>query len=148
MSESFPAPDPTDSITRGGHSMNCRSISVDGGICTCGGMRSTLAGDVIVSASVAPTPSAAWFCDRAKSLVGGDRKETYGDAAADFTRTGKMWAAVLGLDEVTAEQVALCMALVKIGRLCHTPNHEDSWVDIVGYAALGGQIASTPGRYL
>lgn len=84
----------------------------------------------------------------AAGLISGDRRQSYGDAGEDLTRTGKMWAAVLGLDEITAEQVALCMALVKIGRLCHTPNHEDSWVDICGYAALGAEIASTPGRYV
>lgn len=84
----------------------------------------------------------------ASNLISGDRRQTYGDAATDFTRTGRMWAAVLGIPEVTAEQVALCMALVKIGRLCETPNHHDSWVDGCGYLALGGEIASIPGRYL
>lgn len=84
----------------------------------------------------------------AATLISGDRRQSYGDAGEDLTRTGKMWAAVLGLDEVTPEQVAQCMVLVKLGRLCHTPNHEDSWVDICGYAALGAEIASAPGRYV
>lgn len=87
-------------------------------------------------------PSPDWFCDTAKKLVGGDRRAIYGDAAEDFTRTGKMWAAILGLDEVTPEQVALCMAALKMGRLCNTVNHLDSWVDGIGYLALGGNIAA------
>lgn len=80
--------------------------------------------------------------DAAKALISGDRQQTYGDASEDFTRTGRMWAAVLGLAEVTPVQVALCMALVKVGRLCETPTHQDSWVDICGYTALGGEIAT------
>jgi hypothetical protein len=80
----------------------------------------------------------------AAKLICGDRQDAYGDARTDFTRTGKMWAAVLGLDKITPEQVALCMALVKVGRLCETPGHQDSWVDICGYAALGGEIAHVP----
>jgi len=84
----------------------------------------------------------------AKRLISGDREASYGSAIDDFTRTGKIWAAILGLDEVTAEQVALCMAAVKIGRLCTTPNHSDSWVDACGYLALGGDIAAIDGRYL
>jgi hypothetical protein len=35
---------------------------------------------------------------------------------------------------VSAEQVALCMMLVKISRLCQTPDHLDSVVDIAGYS--------------
>jgi len=88
-----------------------------------------------------------WFCDTAKGLVSGDRRATYGDALTDFTRTGRMWAAILGVDEVTPEQVALCMAALKLGRLCNTADHEDSWVDAIGYLALGGDIANQPGRH-
>jgi hypothetical protein len=31
------------------------------------------------------------------------------------------------------------MVAVKQARLIISPNHEDSWVDIAGYAALGGE---------
>ena len=40
------------------------------------------------------------------------------------------------------------VALVKVARLITTPNHADSWTDGVGYLALGGGIASKPGRYV
>lgn len=78
----------------------------------------------------------------ADKLINGDRNTSYGDAAEDFTRTGKLWAAVLGVEHITPEQVAICMALVKIGRLCHSPDHLDSWVDCCGYLALGGEIGT------
>ena len=29
---------------------------------------------------------------------------------------------------------------VKLARLAETLDHDDSWVDIIGYAALGGEI--------
>jgi hypothetical protein len=87
-------------------------------------------------------PECELILNTAKGLITGDRHQIYGDAGEDFTRTGRMWAAILGLERVSAEQVALCMAAVKIGRLCQTPDHRDSWVDACGYLALGGDIAA------
>jgi hypothetical protein len=69
----------------------------------------------------------------AQRLVHGNRGADYGHPIDDFTRTGRMWAAILGLDEVTAEQVALCMVAVKISRECNKPKR-DNRVDICGYA--------------
>ena len=87
------------------------------------------------------------ICATAADLVNNDRNAVYGDAEQNFTETGALWAVVFG-HEVTAEQVAICMALVKVARLITTPNHADSWTDGVGYLALGGGIASKPGRYV
>jgi hypothetical protein len=75
------------------------------------------------------------------SLITGERNQDYGDALDDFTRTGKMWAPILGLPEVTPEQVALCMIILKVRRITVSPGKRDHWVDIIGYAALGGEIA-------
>ena len=41
---------------------------------------------------------------------------------------------------VTAKHVALMMDWVKTARLLETIDHEDSWVDKVGYSALGGSF--------
>ena len=41
--------------------------------------------------------------------------------------------------EITPEQVYQCMIAVKLGRLIHSPNHEDSAIDICGYGALLGE---------
>lgn len=79
--------------------------------------------------------------DTAKQLTTKDRNEVYGSALEDFTRTGKLWEQVLGVP-VSAQQVALCMALVKVSRLVACPVHEDSWIDAVGYLGLGGEIAT------
>lgn len=96
---------------------------------------------------VMASPNTAWFCDRAKNIIGGggQRHQDYGDALDSFEAIAVLWSVVLGTT-VTAEQVALCQVMLKMGRLLNKPNHEDSWVDIIGYAALGGDIAMRPGR--
>jgi hypothetical protein len=77
--------------------------------------------------------TAQTIANHAAALVTGDRAETYGHPLDDFTRTGLMWGAILGT-EVTAEQVALMMAALKISRECHTPHpSNDNIVDGVGY---------------
>jgi len=78
--------------------------------------------------------------EKADEFISASRDEIYGDPARNHERIAEMWSAILGID-VKAEEVALCMIAVKMSRLCQTPEHEDSWVDIAGYAALGGEIA-------
>lgn len=74
------------------------------------------------------------ICQEADRIVQGARQKAYGHPAQDFSRTGALWATILGLAEVTPVQVALCMAALKISRLCETPDHRDSLVDLAGYA--------------
>lgn len=69
----------------------------------------------------------------AHDLVNGNRGEAYGHPFHDFTRSGKIFAAILGLPEVTPEQVALCMMGIKISRECNKPG-KDNAVDIAGYS--------------
>ena len=81
---------------------------------------------------VATTTPEETITEEAQRLVGGDRQADYGHPIEDFTRTGRMWAAILGLPEVSAEQVALCMVGVKISREVNRPKR-DNRVDGVGY---------------
>lgn len=74
---------------------------------------------------------------KAEELINGDRAKDYGDAKKNFEDIARLWSVVLGI-EVTAQQMALCMIMVKAARLMKT-DHEDSWIDIAGYAALGGE---------
>jgi hypothetical protein len=76
----------------------------------------------------------------ALAAVNGDRDETYGRPEDNFHRIALMWSAYLGI-AITPADVAAMNVLQKVGRLVNTPRHRDSWVDIAGYAACGGEVA-------
>ena len=71
--------------------------------------------------------------EEAQGLVYGDRQASYGHPLDDFSRTAKMWEAILGC-AVSPEQVGLCMCAVKISRQLNRPKR-DNLVDLAGYAA-------------
>lgn len=79
--------------------------------------------------------------NQAAALISGDRAKDYGDAATSFSRVAFIWSGILGMD-VTPAQVAMCLAGLKLSRLANAPTHHDSWVDLAGYAALGGEVAA------
>ena len=74
----------------------------------------------------------------AETLINGDRAKDYGDAYVNHKRIADMWSVVFG-KEVTVRQVILCMIAMKVARLVHD-SKEDSWVDVCGYAAFGGEL--------
>ncbi len=76
----------------------------------------------------------------AEEMISALRDEVYGDPLTNHQRIAEMWSAILDVD-VRPEEVVLCMIAVKMSRLCRVPDHKDSWIDIAGYAALGGEIA-------
>jgi hypothetical protein len=63
------------------------------------------------------------------------RGETYGPADKALKVIAERWSLTLGRP-VTPAQVVLCMIDLKLARLAHHPEHRDSLVDIIGYAAL------------
>ena len=64
-----------------------------------------------------------------------ERSTQYGDAPGNMAVIAQRWSATLG-KEITAAQVVLCLLDLKLARLTQDPAHEDSAVDICGYAAL------------
>ena len=80
-----------------------------------------------------------YFLDEAEKLINGPRAKEYGPAKFNHERIAKIWSVILDR-EVTAQEVVACMVGVKLARLAETIEHDDSWVDIIGYAALGGEI--------
>ena len=74
----------------------------------------------------------------AKDLISGARAKNYGDAHVNHDRIAKMWSVLLNKD-ITVSEVYMCMVAVKLSRLCQTQDHKDSWIDICGYGALGGE---------
>ena len=62
-----------------------------------------------------------------------ERQDTYGDAEEAFTQVGRIWGALLKIDDIPAHQVALLMDGLKSVRLFNNPAHEDSYNDKFGY---------------
>lgn len=77
----------------------------------------------------------------AQRLVHGDRGANYGHPIEDFTRTGRMWGAILGIPDVAPELVGLCMVALKMSREVHKPKR-DNRVDLAGYAETVDMIAT------
>lgn len=91
----------------------------------------------LVDVLVEPTLRSRVLGD-ANRLIHGKRQEQYGPPEVNFKRIAAGWSVILSAD-VDAEQVALCMAWLKIARLCEGP-HLDSYVDGAAYLALAGEL--------
>lgn len=90
----------------------------------------------------------------AASAAVADRGLNYGTPEDNFGRIARLWTAhlvntyaneyggdtTISTPTLTAHDVAIMMALMKIARLENTPTHNDSWVDLAGYAACGGSL--------
>lgn len=59
----------------------------------------------------------------------------YGTPISNFLITSAYYQAHLGID-ITPFDVGAMFILSKLSRLQSNPYHEDSWVDIAGYAAI------------
>lgn len=91
--------------------------------------------------------------ETAGRLIGKDRAQVYGDAQESFEAIAAMWTAYLknhatdvALHPLQAADVAAMMVLMKVSRLRCALDHGDTWVDIAGYGALGGEIAAASAR--
>lgn len=79
--------------------------------------------------------------DLANECVCGDRNLQYGEPEDNFSDIAKLWSSYLDI-EIGSEDVAIMMCLFKIARLKSSYyESKDSWVDLIGYAACGGEIA-------
>lgn len=77
---------------------------------------------------------------KAHDAITGDRNNAYGPPTQDFDRTAGVLNA-LGYrapnGPLRSHDVAIMIAAVKLSRLMWTPDKEDSWIDLAGYAACG-----------
>ena len=81
----------------------------------------------------------------AERCVCGKREQDYGTPEDSFNIIADLWAVYLkgcgvSIDFLESHDVAIMMALLKIARISENPQHMDSWVDLAGYAACGGEI--------
>lgn len=85
------------------------------------------------------------IADEAKKIVNGARRSAYGRPEDNFERIARFWQVYFentGRPEagITARDVSPLMRLMKEARLCETPDHRDSFVDLVGYTLTGAEV--------
>ena len=94
-------------------------------------------------------PTRASILEEAKRCVCGQREQDYGSPENNFRLIASLWEPYIqqrcvgnGADvSIGPEDVAMLMALLKIARICTGTGTADSFVDLCGYVACGGEIA-------
>lgn len=77
----------------------------------------------------------------AQRLVYGNRQSAYGHPYDDYSRTAKMWEAIVGQGvSISPRTACLMMAAVKISRECNA-HKRDNMTDLAGYAACAQRCA-------
>lgn len=90
--------------------------------------------------------------DKAAECVCGQREQDYGTPENNFETIGLFWGVylraahpeltkVMAVNHITSKDVAAMMGLLKVARIA-TGKSEDSFVDLAGYAACAGEIAT------
>jgi hypothetical protein len=70
-----------------------------------------------------------------------ERQEIHGDAITNFTMIGRMWGALLQIEDIPPHVVALMYDAGKSVRCMANPLHDDNWLDKQGYTSHGMEIA-------
>ena len=78
---------------------------------------------------------------KAEECVCGHREQDYGSPEDSFELIARFWSAYLGMRDITPVDVSMMMALLKIARVAGGNGTNDSFIDLAGYAACGGEIA-------
>ena len=77
--------------------------------------------------------------EAAAEIVCKDREEKYGKPENNFELIAKMWSIWLDT-EVTASDVAMMMAMLKIARIKTGKPKDDNYIDLIGYVACMAEI--------
>lgn len=88
--------------------------------------------------------------DKAAEMVCGQREQDYGTPEDNFKTIADLWqiyikAHCVGINAdvcLNSDDVAALMVLLKVARIASGSATDDSWIDIAGYAACGGEISS------
>lgn len=78
---------------------------------------------------------------KAKECVCGQREQDYGSPENNFQLIADLWTDYLGR-LISPTDVSMMMCLLKIARIKNGGGTGDSFVDLAGYAACGGEINS------
>lgn len=76
--------------------------------------------------------------EKAKEQVTGQRITDYGKPEDSFGLIAKFWSNYLNI-AITSKDVCVMMALLKIARIKGDRATDDSFIDLAGYAACGGE---------
>jgi hypothetical protein len=79
----------------------------------------------------------------------GDRGRKYGEPEQSFEKIAVLWNGWLKIrkaGELDGVDVAVMLALMKVGRIAGDPSYLDGWVDLCGYGACGGELAGRDGK--
>ena len=78
--------------------------------------------------------------ETAKKLLSGKRQHEYGDKKINHENIANIWSSYLD-HPVSAHDVAMLMLLLKIARIKFGNPSKDTYVDMVGYSAIAGELA-------
>lgn len=84
----------------------------------------------------------------AEKYVNGDREQQYGTPENNFQAIADLWTVYMGNNQgrwniaFTAHDVGIMMALLKIARIASGQAKSDNYIDLAGYAACAGEIAT------
>jgi len=79
------------------------------------------------------------YLNEAKEIIE-DRGMDYGHPSDNMQRTARLWSAYLEMP-ISDDQVAMCLALVKIARSMESAK-VDNFIDGAAYFAISGQLAT------
>ena len=92
-----------------------------------------------------PADVKVMIADEAKNIVSGARRSAYGTPEQNFDRIARFWQAYFENTgradvKISAADISPLMRLMKEARICETPDHRDSYVDLVGYTLTGAEV--------
>lgn len=79
------------------------------------------------------------YLNEARAVIQ-DRGLDYGHPTDNMSRTASLWSAYLEMP-IRPDQVAMCLVLVKVARSMES-NKVDNYIDMCGYAAISGELAT------
>lgn len=89
--------------------------------------------------------------EKAIKIINGDRQDQYGNPEDSFETIGDFWTVYVkhrnahsagGYWPIEKKDVALMMALMKIGREMHGAGKEDNMIDAAGYIGLAADMSN------
>tara|TARA_R100000963_G_scaffold34519_1_gene28422 strand:- start:2053 stop:2343 length:291 start_codon:yes stop_codon:yes gene_type:complete len=75
----------------------------------------------------------------AAKLLSGNREKEYGNKKENHENIANLWSAYLHRN-ISAHDVAVLMLLLKVARTQLGSTSADTYIDMVGYAAIAGEL--------